>query len=78
MFNVKGIGIGVLTLGLLGLPAAPHSAAAQMASKTYEITVTNITTSMQGLSPLVIASHPASVHGWQMGQQPSKGLELLA
>ncbi|HUS14366.1 MAG TPA: spondin domain-containing protein, partial [Chloroflexia bacterium] len=44
----------------------------------YDVTVTNITNSMQGLSPLVIASHPASVHGWQMGQQATKGLELLA
>jgi LPXTG-motif cell wall-anchored protein len=45
---------------------------------TYDVTVTNITTSKQGLSPLVIAAHPASAHGWQMGQPASEGLEVLA
>ena len=45
---------------------------------TFDVTVTNINNSMQGLSPLVIATHPASVHAWQMGKLASKGLELLA
>ena len=45
---------------------------------TFDVTVTNINNSKQGLSPLVIATHPASVHAWQMGKLASKGLELLA
>jgi hypothetical protein len=76
--NLKRTFIGVLALALLGLPVAPNSAAAQASTKTYQVTVTNITTSMQGLSPLVIATHPASAHAWQMGQPASPGLELLA
>src|SRR5437867_4245428 len=81
MLNVKRKLIGMLALTLLGLPMAPCAAAAQAAqtgTKTYEVTVTNITTSKQGLSPLVIATHPASVHAWQVGQLASKGLELVA
>jgi hypothetical protein len=78
MSSLKRTLIGTLALALLAMPVAPHRAAAQTGTKTYEITVTNITTSMQGLSPLVIATHPASVHAWQMGQLASKGLELLA
>src|SRR5205814_8629827 len=37
-----------------------------------------INSGKQGLSPLVIATHPASAHAWQMGQLASKGLELVA
>jgi hypothetical protein len=70
--------IGMLALTLLALPVAPHRAAAQAGTKTYEVTVTNITNSKQGLSPLLLATHPASVHAWQMGQQASKGLEMVA
>jgi hypothetical protein len=70
--------IGLLALALPGLTAAPQRAAAQAGTKTYQVTVTNITNSMQGLSPLVIATHPASAHAWQMGQPASPGLELLA
>src|SRR5689334_4334422 len=69
---------GMLALTLLGLLVAPHQAAAQTGTKTYQVTITNITNSMQGLSPLMIATHPASVHAWQMGQLASKELELLA
>src|ERR1044072_4884190 len=80
MQNVRRILIGTLALTLLGLPLAPHGAAAQTQAglRTYEVTVTNITNSMQGLSPLLIATHPSTVHAWQMAQPASKGLELLA
>src|ERR1044072_7027601 len=80
MQNVRRILIGTLALTLLGLPLAPHGAAAQTQAglRTYEVTVTNITNSMQGLSPLLIATHPSTVHAWQMGQMASKGTELLA
>jgi archaellum component FlaF (FlaF/FlaG flagellin family) len=78
MSNLKRTLIGMLVLTLLGLQAVPYRAAAQTGTKTYEVTVTNITTSKQGLSPLVIATHPASSHAWQMGQPASKGLELIA
>src|SRR5690349_14023792 len=80
MSNLKRTMIGLLAIGLLGLQAAPQRAAAQtqVGTKTYQVTVTNITNSKQGLSPLVIATHPASVHAWQMGQVASKGLALLA
>jgi hypothetical protein len=76
--NLKRILIGTLALALLGLPAVPQSASAQAGTKTYQVTVTNITNSMQGLSPLVIATHPASARAWQMGQPASAGFELLA
>src|SRR5437868_3482011 len=80
MLNLKRILIGMLALTLLGPPMASHrvASAAQAGTKTYEITVTNINSGKQGLSPLVIATHPASVHAWQLGQQASKGLELVA
>src|SRR5438477_10687993 len=80
MSNVKRLLIGTLALTLLGLPAVPRAAAqaAQTGNKTYEITVTTINTGKQGLSPLVIATHPPSVHAWQLGQLASKGLELVA
>ena len=44
----------------------------------YDVTVTNINNAMQGLSPLLVATHPAGVHAWQLGQLASKGTELLA
>ena len=78
MSKLKRATIAMLTLSLLGLLFAPYRAAAQTGTKTYEVTVTNITSSMQGLSPVVVATHPASVQGWQMGQPASAGLELLA
>ncbi|HEX9989847.1 MAG TPA: spondin domain-containing protein [Chloroflexia bacterium] len=78
MSNLKRILVGMLILTLLGVQMAPQRAAAQAGTKTYEVTVTNITTSKQGLSPIVIATHPASVHAWQMGQMASKGLEVVA
>jgi hypothetical protein len=78
--NLKRILTATLALALLGLPALPNGAAAQTqtGTRTYQVTVTNITNSMQGLSPLVIATHPASARTWQMGQPASPGLELLA
>src|SRR5436305_1358049 len=78
MLNPRRILCGMLALTLLGLLVAPYGAAAQTGTKTYEITVTNINTGKQGLSPLIIATHPASVHAWQMGKMASKGTELLA
>lgn len=49
-----------------------------VAPGTYEVTVTNVTASKQALSPVVIATHPASVHAWQMGGMAAEGLELVA
>jgi hypothetical protein len=78
MSNLRRTLVATLIIALPVVSLAPFRAAAQTGTKLYEITVTNITTSMQGLSPLVIATHPASVQTWQMGQMASKGLELLA
>ena len=78
MLNLRWILSGMLAFALLGFPAALPTAAAQAGTKTYEVTITNITNSQQGLSPLVLATHPASVHAWQMGQPASKGTEMLA
>jgi hypothetical protein len=77
MSKLKLMVAGILALTFMGPLGASHSAA-QTGTKTYEVTVMNITTSMQGLSPLALATHPASVHAWQMGQMASKGLEMLA
>jgi len=78
MTRLKLILVGMLALTVPGLLLGFHPAAAQAGTKTYEVTVTNINNAMQGLSPLVIATHPAGVHAWQMGQLASKGTELLA
>ena len=78
MSSLNRIVVATLILILLALPTAPRTASAQAGTRTYEITVTNINNSKQGLSPLVVATHPASVHAWQMGQLASKGLEMLA
>ena len=75
----RNITTGLVTLSMLGVALAPVGASAQgMAMKTYEVTITNITTSKQALSPPIIATHPASAHAWQMGQPASKGVELVA
>jgi hypothetical protein len=42
------------------------------------VTVSNINSGKQGLSPPILATHPASAHAWQLGQLASKGLELVA
>src|SRR5947209_9582094 len=78
MLSLKRILIGIFALTLLGAPATPRGVAAQAGTMTYDVTVTNINSGKQGLSPLVVATHPASVHAWQLGQLASKGLELLA
>ena len=67
MLNPKRTLCGMLALALLALLVAPYGAAAQAGTKTYMVTVTNINTGKQGLSPLVIATHPAGVHAWQIG-----------
>ena len=75
----RNITTGMVTLSMLGVAMAPVGASAQgAATKTYEVTITNITTSKQALSPPIIATHPASAHAWQMGQPASKGVELVA
>src|SRR5215216_6136962 len=75
----RNITTGLVTLSMLGVAIAPVAASAQgVATKTYEVTITNITTSKQALSPPIIATHPASAHAWQMGQPASKGVELVA
>lgn len=75
----RNIITGMVTLSMLGVAIAPIGASAQgMSMKTYEVTITNITKSMQALSPPVIATHPASARAWQMGQPASKGLEMVA
>src|SRR5687767_15161277 len=79
MSIIRKITTGLVTLSMLGVVLAPNGASAQGAgTRTYEVTVTNITTSMQALSPPIIATHPASAHAWQMGQPASKGLEVVA
>ena len=75
----RNITTGLVTLSMLGVAIAPVGVWAQGAAlKTYEVTITNITTSKQALSPPIIATHPASAHAWQMGQPASKGVELVA
>jgi hypothetical protein len=78
MLNLKRLLIGMLAFTLLGMQTAPRSAAAQAGTRIYDVTITNITNSMQALSPPIIATHPASVHAWQMGQPASAGLEKVA
>ena len=50
MFRLRSMLLGILALALLGLPAAPRSAAAQAGTRTYEVTVTNITGSAATIS----------------------------
>jgi glucose/arabinose dehydrogenase len=52
-------------------------AAAQGSMQTYEVTITNLT-SKQVLSPPFLATHPSSVHVWQMGQPASDGMRVVA
>jgi hypothetical protein len=78
MSRFRPILVVLLALTLPGWLAAPQRAAAQAGNKTYEVTVTNINSGMQGLSPLLLATHPAGSHAWQMGQMASKGTEMLA
>lgn len=78
MFKTRITVAAMLVLTLLVPALVPTRASAQGSMKLYEVTVTNITNSMQGLSPVVLATHPASVHAWQMGQMASKGLEMVA
>lgn len=75
----RNITTGLVTLSMLGVAIAPVGASAQgMSMKTYDVTITNITTSMQALSPPIIATHPSSAHAWQIGQPASKGAEVVA
>lgn len=78
MTRYKRLVVGMLALTLPALLLGFHPAAAQAGTKIYEVTVTNINNSMQGLSPLMLATHPAGVHAWQLGQLASKGTEMLA
>src|SRR5687768_3740371 len=79
MSILRNITTGLVTLSMLGVAIAPIGASAQSATmRTYEVTITNITTSKQALSPPIIATHPASARAWQMGQPASKGLEVVA
>src|SRR5947209_7434055 len=78
MLTLKRTFVGMLAITLLGLLVAPYHAAAQTGTRAYQVSITNINNSMQGLSPLMVATHPPSVHAWQLGQLASKGQELLA
>src|SRR5689334_20132778 len=62
---------------LLALFVAPLNSSAQAAMQTYEVTIINLT-AKQVLSPPFLATHPASVHVWQVGQPASDGLRVVA
>lgn len=78
MSKLKLAATGITVLSMFGAVFGPAGVSAQsMSMHTYDVTITNLTTK-QALSPPIIASHPASVHAWQMGQPASKGLEIVA
>lgn len=77
MSKLRMVATGMLALSMLGLAAGPASVSAQQEMKTYEVTITNLT-SMQALSPPIIATHPSSAHAWQMGQVASEGVRMVA
>lgn len=79
MSRLRIAATGLLAVSSLGAWLAPHGAAAQtaMATREYEVSITNLT-SRQAFSPPLLATHPASAHVWQMGQTASDGLKLLA
>src|SRR5689334_2347864 len=68
----------LLALSLLGTAFGPRPTSAQTGTKTYEVTISNITDSGQALSPPLIATHSPSIHAWQMGQPASPGIEKIA
>jgi hypothetical protein len=78
MFKSRIAATGLLALSMFGVIAAPIGASAQgMATKTYEVTITNLA-SKQVLSPPIIATHPTSAHAWQLGKLASPGVKLVA
>src|SRR5215212_398370 len=77
MFKRSKMLTGLCLLSLLALSVAPRSLAAQPAMQWYEVTITNLT-AKQVLSPPFLATHPASVHVWQVGQPASDALRVLA
>src|SRR5215203_5089886 len=78
MSNLKRNFAALLAVTLLATTFGPRATFAQAGTKTYEVTISNITDSKQALSPPIVATHPASVHAWQMGQPASPGLEKVA
>lgn len=66
------VALPLVTLALAGCPGMTP-----MPMQTYSVTVENLT-SGQPLSPLVAATHPASVVMWRAGQTASPGLEAIA
>lgn len=78
MSNLKRTITSFLALSLLGAAAGPHLASAQSGTKTYEVTITNIANGMQAFSPPIIATHPTSIHAWQLGTPASPGIEKIA
>lgn len=77
MFKLKMVATGMMALSMLGVAAGPAAISAQEEMKTYEVTITNLT-SMQALSPPIIATHSSSAHAWQMGQVASEGVKMMA
>jgi len=74
--RIAATGLGMLSM--LGVALAPIGASAQgMATNTYEVTITNLTTK-QVLSPPIIATHASSAHAWQVGQPASEGVRIVA
>ena len=66
--------VGVVALALAVLP---FTAGAQSTSKTYEVTITNLT-SNQVFSPPLLATHKPSLHVWQLGQLASDEVRQVA
>ncbi len=65
-------------MGAMALMLAPLGASAQtMASKSYEVTITNLT-SKQVMSPPILVTHSGSAHVWQVGQTASDGVKTMA
>ena len=57
--------------------SADYAHASSAATHTYQVTITNLTTS-QPLSPGVIVTHDNGVSVWEVGEPASEGVRLIA
>ena len=60
MIKLRHTLVGMLAITLLAMLIGPYHAAAQTGTKTYEVSITNITNSMRRSSPS-LGSHPSGI-----------------